>query len=345
MTYLNQFSPFYNEEDSCSGMWLKNQILYIENKYADNMILADSLSDGHNKFKFYARIANLNNEETKSYECIVRGTNEKKSIKNPSCGIIWNYVDSENYYAVMTHCTNSDLHSYYDTRSMTIDILQVKNAKASLLKSVNLPENVNLQNGYNVISVEYDGNSTFVAIGNKELRQIAEIKNIDYGSGWQKYGIIIGGAAKIAIERMVLFTNPIMEEKLATQWTRQSLDSYLNTANNIYEGYWNFFDKELEEDMLKMGGRYTVALVKNDNGFDIIYVNGANVNNSGWKCGMLKGKLIKTPFIDNYDLIWYDAMMNPFKYDVYATFENHSVMTLFFPAQDSSIRFAKQISK
>ena len=68
MDELIVFSPFYNEEDSCSGMWLKNQILYIENKYADNMILADSLSDGHNKFKFYARIANLNNEETKIKE-------------------------------------------------------------------------------------------------------------------------------------------------------------------------------------------------------------------------------------------------------------------------------------
>lgn len=340
MTYLNQFFPFYTEEST--EMHLNDKALCIENQYADNLIVVDSLSTGHNKFRFYIRIANLNNEETKSYECVDRNTNKKKSIKNPSCGIIWNYKDSANYYAVTTHCSNSDLHSFYDTRNMTIDITKVENGKTSLLKSVVLQENVNLQNGYNVIDIEYDGNSTYIAIGDKELRQIAELKNIDYYATAQKYGVIIGAAAKIDIERIVLFTDPIMEEKLATRWTRQSLDTYLASATNVYEGYWNFFDKELEEDKLKIGGRYTIALIKNNNGFDIIYINGANVNGANWKCGMLKGKLTKTMFVDNYDLIWYDAMMKPFEYDVYATFENHSVLTLFFPAQGSSLRFAKQ---
>ena len=287
ITYLNQFSPFYNAKDTCHNIQLKDKVLLMENKFSDNMIVVDSLSEGFNKFKFYVRIASLNNDETKSYACRNRHTNKKTNIKNPAVGVVWSYTDSENYYAVMTRCTNSDLHSYYDTRNMIIDIIQVENARTSLIKSVALDEDVNLQNGYNVISIEFDGNSTFVAVGDKELRQIAEITGIDYYSGSHKCGVLIGAAAKVGIERMVMFTEPIMEEVLATQWTRQSLDSYLNSANNIYEGYWKFFDKELEEDKLKMGGRYTVALVKNDNGFDIIYVNGANVNNTSWKSGML----------------------------------------------------------
>lgn len=123
----------------------------------------------------------------------------------------------------------------------------------------------------------------------------------------------------------------------------QSLTEHIEKSTDAIEGFYTFFDKELNEDILKTGGRYTLALVKNGNRYDIIYVNGASVNGSEWTCGMLKGSIAPTQFIDNYSLLWYDAMMKPFDKDVYATIENYTLLSLYFPAQKSMIRFAKTL--
>ena len=136
-----------------------------------------------------------------------------------------------------------------------------------------------------------------------------------------------------------------MKYRLRTDWTLQSLKKHFEQSTDPCEGFWTFFDKELSEDRLKLGGRYTIALVNNGNGYDIIYVDGAKVNNHDWSCGMLKGQISPTQFIDNFSLVWYDAMMKPFVNDVYATIENYALLSLYFPAQKSCIRFAKSIGR
>ena len=151
----------------------------------------------------------------------------------------------------------------------------------------------------------------------------------------------MGPAARLAVERLVLRCRPIMKLQLSTDWDKQSLTKYFASSNNAYEGFWTFFDKDLDESKLRLGGRYTVALVKNGEGYDIIYVDGAQVNSDQWRCGMLKGHIDATQFIDNYTLTWYDSTMRAFSNDVYATIENYTLLSLFFPAQKSCLRFAK----
>ena len=70
-----------------------------------------------------------------------------------------------------------------------------------------------------------------------------------------------------------------------------------------------------------MGGDYTVAIVDNgDNGFDIIYLSGAETNGRQWHTGLKKGQLIPTQF---------------------ATIETGEILRLDFPLLRTSIRLAK----
>jgi len=95
---------------------------------------------------------------------------------------------------------------------------------------------------------------------------------------------------------------------------------------------------------LRLGGRYTLALVRADNGYDLIYIDGAQVKKSLWQPGMVKGHMTKTLFTGNYDLNWIDATMEPIDSEAYSTVENGVILTLYFPMYSSQVRFAKAIN-
>lgn len=342
-TYLNDFYPF--NHIAAHGTHCHAEIsdgkLMISNNTSEDGFIVDTISSGIKKFKFYARAANLNNENNKAYKYTDISDNSTKKEENPAWGISWGYVDKENFYAAILKCHNSSPYDdILDKRSMTVSIIKVDESVTTILKTVEVDEDIDLYCGYNVVSVEYDGDKTSIAIGNNTLRYIAQFDGISYPAT-SKYGILVGPAAKLAVERLVLRCRPIMKLQLSTDWDKQSLTKYFASSNNAYEGFWTFFDKDLDESKLRLGGRYTVALVKNGEGYDIIYIDGAQVNSDQWRCGMLKGHIDATQFIDNYTLTWYDSTMRAFSNDVYATIENYTLLSLFFPAQKSCLRFAK----
>ena len=342
-TYLNDFSPFNRIASHCTHCYteISDGKLIISNNTSEDGFIVDTISSGIKKFKFYARAANLNNENNKAYKYTDISDNSTKKEENPAWGISWGYVDKENFYAAILKCHNSSPYDdILDKRSMTVSIIKVHESVPTILKTVELDEDIDLYCGYNVVSVEYDGDKTSIAIGNNTLRYVAQFDSISYPAT-SKYGILVGPAAKLAVERLVLRCRPIMKLQLSTDWDKQSLTKYFASSNNAYEGFWTFFDKDLDESKLRLGGRYTVALVKNGEGYDIIYIDGAQVNSDQWRCGMLKGHIDATQFIDNYTLTWYDSTMRAFSNDVYATIENYTLLSLFFPAQKSCLRFAK----
>ena len=97
----------------------------------------------------------------------------------------------------------------------------------------------------------------------------------------------------------------------------------------------------MHDDWLRLGGRYTLAVVRADDGYDLIYIDGAQVKKTMWQTGMLKGHMTKTIFSGNYDLTWIDATMEPIEKDAQASIENGVILTLSFPVYKSQVRFAK----
>lgn len=336
LSYLNGFGVL-----SAHGAEIRGNHLYDSNTSLLPKVNIDTVSNAGSSFNLYVRIANKNNREGKRYKVVNPHTGKRQFIANTTWGAVWNYTDSANYYAVRLQAANSNLHDLLDKRSVTLEVIRLCNGTEQLLSSRSLGKEMNLYDGFNVISIKYDGSSTTISAGCKELHPIAVMNDITYQNQWG-YGYLAGPGATIALERTAIAAYPLKSEILATEWTRQSLDTYLSGSRDAYEGYWDYLDRDLNEKKLKLGGRYALALVKNADGYNIIYIDGAQVNNAAWHTGMLKGKLTLTPIQDNYNLVWYDSMLDAFTQDVYAGIENGALLTLYFPVQGSKLRFVKR---
>ena len=336
-TYLNDFEHYSNGRyTSTTGKTLRT-----DNPSSDYIINIDSLSSSCAcTFQYNVRIANLHSEEGKRYTYTDFKTGKKSKTINTECGIVWNYQDLSNYYAVLLTCSNSNFHDLLDKRSMKVLIIRIDNGKKETLKELEISKGVNLNSGYNLIRVVYDGKSTSIILGEKNLQIVAEIPNIDYSTD-AHFGYIVGKGACADVERIVFNSTPTNTTALSTTWTYDTINQHLSVSKDQYEGIWTYLDRKLDESHLKLGGKYTIAIIKEGNDYDILYLSGSKVNNTEWTCGMLKGKLLHTVFADNYDLIWYDSLKAPFNDDEFATFENGNILTLHFPTQKGEIRFFK----
>lgn len=336
-TYLNDFEYF--SKDSITS--INSQNLRVSNIHSDDYIKVDTFPiDGDYTFKYNVRLANLHNEEGKQYTYF-DDSGKKKKIGSTEYGVVWNYLDNNNYYAVLLSCSNSNIYDeIHDKRTMNIKVVHVINNNIHILKELNLEKFVDLYQGFNLVRIAYDGETTTIYIGHKNLKIIAQLTDIDYSSS-KRFGYIAKKGSCVEIERIVIQTSPILTNALMTSWTQNLIDEHINSSNDPYEGYWSYLDRKLDNKKIRIGGKYKIALIKNGKDYDIIYISGSKVNNQSWKCGMLKGKLIHTIFTDNFNLVWYDSMKKPFDDDEYANFENGNILTLHFPLHDGQIRLYK----
>ena len=336
-TYLNEFGMLNNANTHIVG-----KILYDNNTKTDCRFNAVPFDCVQSVFSCHIRIANKNNNEGKTYK--VKDDNGKThKISNPEWGFVWNYVDDNNYYEVRLKGNNTALYDLMDKRELKIEVNKITHGNKETLKTASFTENVDLYDGYNVILMKYDGSKTLLFVGNKELQPLCQLNNVVYGDSI-KLGYFADAGSEIGLERLVFKKSVLPGCRLSTNWNKTSLDEYLkSTTDDSLEGVWQYLDRDIDEEKFKLGGKYSIALVKNqENGYDILYYAGAVVNSQKWDCGMLKGRLTATQFQNNYNLVWYDATMREMNDDTYATIDNGNILTLFFPVEKAQLRFVKQ---
>lgn len=152
------------------------------------------------------------------------------------------------------------------------------------------------------------------------------------------------GDGNLKVTVAVSETVPDRARQLVTEWTAEALAERLASSVDTLEGVWTYFDRENDPAHARPGGRYRLVIVAAGNGsYDLIYTGGAEVNSSAWRFGMIKGRLVPTPFVGNYDLVWYDAMLEPIENDVSATVAD-GLITLNFPLMKTRMRFSRQPS-
>ncbi|MDE5552870.1 MAG: hypothetical protein K2I91_06685, partial [Muribaculaceae bacterium] len=117
-----------------------------------------------------------------------------------------------------------------------------------------------------------------------------------------------------------------------------TLDDYLSRQRDLTEGYWQIFDYNLDDGLLRTGGDYRLAVVRRADGYDILYLSGAKVNAGSWQPLMLKGELHDTGLPATYDLVWYDAYGTQMNAGLKAQRLEDDIITLLFPGQTSTIR-------
>lgn len=122
-----------------------------------------------------------------------------------------------------------------------------------------------------------------------------------------------------------------------------SLRQQILFSQDILEGEWVYYDRSLDESVLRSGGRYRLLAVKGkDGGYDLYYISGAEKNPDFWKPGMLKARM--TPQSGGrYSVEWRDAEGLWMKKGLVGALEDASTLSIVFPYQQgSNMRFIRE---
>lgn len=346
--YNNFESINYNKAATIAGDFLQ-----FNNKNTNNVIVTDTTQiDAFTSYKYYIKFANLHNKEGKTYK-VTDSQGKSKSISSTECGLVFNHT-SQGCWRVAVSCNNSSLYNEsVDNRTMTIKLINDYGG-STVIKQVTLDSGADLDEGYNYLGVTVEDNIISVKIGKDQLKEVLSYQpkeseiEVTTGIPNVRVGYFVGPGAMISIERTVLSFNDQHQSHIAnleTQWTREALDRHFAVSKNPYEGYWTYLDRDMEDQWLKLGGRYTIALVETERGYDVIYVDGAQVKKSLWHSGMKKAEMTQTIFTDNFTGKWFDSTFEPITDDVFVTFESGVILNFKFPVYKSQIRFSKVLNE
>lgn len=318
-----------------------NDRLVEENASLATAITLDTVLIHSTTYRYQLRLANLNNKQGKTVSIKHPLTQAMEKITDTRWGLVFDYDEWGSYYAVVLSCDNSDpFNDITDRRTMRVTLINRSGFSDNELARTTLTKGVSLEDDLNTVCVDVGEHSVRVSIGKEELQPILEAE-ITRQPGAMQVGYLVGPGARVSLERAMMTIDGERHVPTKTQWTRESLDEYLATSSDPVEGYWKYLDRDMQDEWLRLGGRYTIAVVKADDGYDLIYIDGAQVKKSQWQTGMLKGHIVKTIFSGDYDARWIDATMEPIDKDVQATIENGVILTLNFPIYKSQVRFAK----
>lgn len=320
---------------------IEDDRLVDENATLANAMGFDTMKIHSSSYRYQIRLANTNNKQGKTRSIKNPITGERTNITRTQWGLVFNRDKDGNFCAVVLSCENSaPFDDITDQRSMQVTLMQRTGREETILAQTSLSKGVSLEDDLNTICVDVDERGVKVSIGKQDLQPVLEA-DVKRPTGAVQVGYLVGPGASVSIERAVLTIDNEHQVANSTLWTVEALDEYFAQSADPAEGYWKYLDRDMQDDWLRLGGRYTLAVVRTDDGYDLIYIDGAQVKKTMWQTGMLKGHMTKTIFSGNYDLTWIDATMEPIEKDAQAAIENGVILTLSFPVYKSQVRFAK----
>lgn len=125
--------------------------------------------------------------------------------------------------------------------------------------------------------------------------------------------------------------------------TEEDIAAHIAASDDRLEALWSYLDRNTEPKHAVLADEYRIATVADGaGGYDIVLLEGPWQNRTVPPLHV-KGKLLRTPFIDHFDLEWIDAHGNSLTHDTSADFElDGAVLKLNFPLLKSTVRFRRQ---
>lgn len=292
----------------------------------DYMRLANPTKDFSLKF----RGRNLNGNPLKKYTYTTR-EGKKVGVNNPHWGFFLTGEKDTLIFSVKGKETPTV------TESLPCLEISYYNLSKGTKEIINLRDKVNPYDGDNIWQLKTNDNNLQLFVGDKSLNQVYECRAESIITG---FGLFAGWGARILISDI---QTEYDEGPLADRNSNfmEEIEDYLSESEDPMEGYWTLFDRELEESLIKLGGRYDLVCVKEGEGYVFLYLDGANVNSQNWKPGDLKATLIPTPFSDIYEVEWIDSVKEPMTQDIKAQKGDGDTFSIQFPYQSSKIRLRK----
>lgn len=154
-------------------------------------------------------------------------------------------------------------------------------------------------------------------------------------------GFYSNPASDLTVTDIMLKDDSPLSSLTPSPWKgEKEFEALLKKSKDPLEGYWTIFDRDLEESLLRLGGNYRLAIMKNGENYSVIYLSGATIHNKKWEQGMLKAILTPGDFQNVFKVEWFDAEGNPLSNSIIVQRED-DVLTIQFPYQNSSIRLRK----
>ncbi len=251
--------------------------------------------------------------------------------------LLWDYIDENNYrMATIKLLSASGGDNIYDYVS-SVTISRVANGETSS----DAPTQVTHSTLQSSIKLSVDGNSVRI-YGGDSTRCLADNQLMCF-NGTAGSSIIFRQDKPVKQVQVTKALKYRIDVDNAQFSNREELDKYLRESTDSIEGYWQYLDRDIDAPTTILGGYYELATVRNGDVYDIIYLRGADKYRNLWQEMSVKGHLKSTIFRDNFDMEWIDgSRTQKFDRDVYATFEQNSIMTLHFPLQKSEVRFSRK---
>ncbi len=201
-----------------------------------------------------------------------------------------------------------------------------------------ITKGVDFYSGWNALQIEYRGGKLEMRMGNRELNTL--FSGINLGFVPDRIGYFIGTGGELKIDWMSV-TYPWMHGDVeAVSLPMDEVRSRLKRSRSKVEGVWMIYDRMLDEKLLRTGGDYKLAVVKDGDKYLMVYLGGAERRSDRWVPGMVKGILRDTPFENVYDVEWLDAGGRRMQGDVKGELDGNT-LKIFLPAYNSDFRLRK----
>lgn len=208
-----------------------------------------------------------------------------------------------------------------------------------ILAATTVTKGLDMHRGTNRYVLRRDGSSWRLSGGDRQENAIMEWNYDGAPSREVLFAPEPGGS--ILISDIILESRRFAAESPVVH-TNEELTAHFKQSKDRMEGYWSVFDRSIDEELLKLGGDYRLALVASgDGGYDVLYIDGARVNRKSWKPGMKKAELYPTPFPGIYDVTWYDAEGEPLSHDIKAQLDTPRTLSIQFPYHNTTLRLGK----
>ena len=278
------------------------------------------------------RAKNFNGNPTKKYH-YYNDRKERKYTSNPFWGF---FINTEKGPIVIT-VEGKEIKTEIET-TPAIDIT-IHDYILNRQEKKSVKRNINPYDGENLWAIRFEKGICRILGSDGTLQDIS-----DYVSGSScatGFGFIAGWGTDLLVTdiNMEYLNEEIYEAGKFTD--PEFLKDYLAESQDPMEGYWTVFDRELEESLLKMGGNYVLASVKEGDDYLLYYMEGASVNKENWAPGDLKATLRAAAFNGIFDVEWLDSQKEIMSHEIKAQRGDGNTLTIQFPYQSSKLRLRK----
>ena len=301
-----------------------------------------------NSFSLKFRSKNLHGHPTKRYEY-----QTSDGIVNRIGNPVWGFFlvsEQDTIFFTFKGCEKSNGFSSEYLLNVSMNSLnsqrdQIKREEDLIKESIDMESKVaDPYQADNLWKVDLTDDGIRLSGGNHSMHRVfsfdnklGEISAFGFFAGWGSKVLISDISAEFDGKR-----------SSRRNISLNNIEDYLTLSQDPMEGYWVIFDRELEEDLMKLGGNYILLCLKETDKvynegevYKMYYVSGGSVNKKSWATGDLKAIFTPSYFQGIYEVEWIDAMKKPMSQDIKAQQGEGDTLLIQFPYQSSKVRLRK----